>query len=113
MEFERVLNGIVKYIDREIYPGMNEWQEMIARIAVSRIIGNEEKLKTSLSSNPYLRTFAIIDKRGNVDIEPLLADIKEQISRKEKLEVSLGMLGRMRFTPEDIDKLRSYIIGGY
>lgn len=113
MEFERVLNGIVKYIDHEIYSGMNEWQEMFARIAVSRIIGNEERLKASLSGNTYLRTFAIMDEHGDVDIEPLLSDIKDQISRKGKLEVSLGMLGRMRFTPEDVDKLRSYIIGGY
>lgn len=113
MEFEKVLNGITKYIEREIYAGMNEWQEIFARIAVSRIIGNEENLKASLSGNTYLRTFAIIDEHGNVDIESLLDDLKEQISRKGKLEVNLAMFGRMRFTPEDVDKLRSYIIGGY
>ena len=47
MEFEKVIRGILKYLDRELYPNMVYWQEMLTRIAISRIIGDERKLKTS------------------------------------------------------------------
>jgi hypothetical protein len=110
MKFEQVLNGVVKYIDKEIYPGMNDWQEMLARIAVSRIIGNTENLKTTLSSNPFLRTFAIIDNDGNVDLESLIKDLKSQMEKKEKLKVSLSIFGDLTFTPQDVDKLYATII---
>ena len=36
-EFEKVINGIAKYINNEIYPGMNQLQEFAARVAVSLI----------------------------------------------------------------------------
>ena len=83
MEFEKVLNGIIKYLNNEIYSGMNDWQEVLARIAVSRVLGNKEKLKTTLLNNAYVKTFAIMDENGIVDVEGLMNDIKTQISQKE------------------------------
>lgn len=68
MKFDRVLYGINKYLDKEIYAGMNDWQEVVARIAVSRIIGNNN-LEQTLLGNPYIKTFAIADTEGNIDVE--------------------------------------------
>jgi hypothetical protein len=70
MKFDRVINGITKYLDREIYAGMNDWQEVVARLAVARIIGNEN-LEESLLNNPYVKTFAIADVDGNIDVDGL------------------------------------------
>ena len=111
MNFDRVLNGIMKYMDREIFSSMNDLQEVVARITVSRIIGNSEQLKNTIMSNPYLRTFAIIDENGNVDVDGLYRDIKEQIRAKGKLELSLPMFGTYRFTESDVDRLYSCIRG--
>lgn len=110
MEYERFVNGIVKYINAEIYTTMTDWQEMIARLAVSRILGNGESFKKSLVNNAFLRTFAIIDESGNIDAEGLMRDLKEQIAAKGQIKISLPLMPTLTFTPEDVDKLTQYIL---
>lgn len=110
MEFEKVLKGIIKYLDNEIYSGMNDWQEILARIAVSRIVGNGEKLKDTLSNNAYIKTFAIMDENNMVDVEGLMNDLKTQINQKEKLTISLPLFGKFTFTASDVEKLHRTIM---
>lgn len=112
MYFDRVITGVVKYLDREVYVGMNEWQEMLARIAVSRIIGNRDKLRDAIVSNPYARTFGIVDENGDVDVDGLMRDIREHIERKGKMEINIPMLGKFTFTSADVDKLHRTITEG-
>lgn len=112
MTFDKVLNGIYKYLNNEIYSGMNDWQEMLARIAVSRLVGNGEKIKSALTNNPFLKTFAIIDDDGNIDVEGLAKDLKEQIAQKGKLTITIPMFGAFNFSPEDVDKLHRTIMEG-
>lgn len=112
MEFEKVLNGIMKYLNNEIYSGMNDWQEMLARIAVSRMVGNGNNLKHILMNNAFIKTFAIMDENGMVDVDGLLNDIKNQINQKEKLTISLPMFGKFTFTAADVDKLHRSIMEG-
>ena len=109
MEFEKVVRGILKYLDREIYTGMNDWQEMIARIAIGRIFGDEKALKNTLMNNGFVRTFSIIDNNGKVDVDGLIRDIKKQIETKGKLEINIPMLGKFSFVAEDADCLHKYI----
>lgn len=112
MTFERVINGINKYINAEIYATMNDWQEILARIVVGRMIGNTEQLKQSLAANGFLRTFALMDENGNVDIDSLARDLKAQIAAKGKMTISLPLMPVLTFKPEDVDVLYQYIIGG-
>ena len=109
MEFEKVIRGILKYLDRELYPNMVDWQEMLTRIAISRIIGDEGKLKTSLMNNSFVKTFSIIDADGRVDVDGLMRDIKRQIEAKGKLEFSVPMLGKFSFVADDVDTLHRYL----
>ena len=111
MNFDRVLNGIMKYMDREIFSSMNDWQEMLGRIALSRLIGNSEQLKNTVMNNAYLRTFAIVDENGNVDVDGLYHDLKEQMKTKGKIELTLPMFGTFRFTESDVDRLYATIRG--
>ena len=112
MEFEKVINGIIRYLNAEIYAGMNDWQEMIARIAVARFLKNTPALKESLMHNPFIKTFAIMDDDGMVDVSGLLNDIKSQIEEKEKLTLSIPLLGKFTFTTSDVEKLKNCIYGG-
>lgn len=112
MDFDRVINGIIKYLDREIYIGMNDWQEVLARMAVSRVIGNKDHLRESLVSNSFVRTFGIMDESGDVDVEGLMRDLKQQIEEKGKLEIAIPMFGKFRFVSADVDKLYRTIMEG-
>jgi hypothetical protein len=110
MEFNRVINGILKFLNAEIYSKMNDWQEMIVRLAVSRMIQNTESLKQTLKDNSFVKTFSIMDEQGNVEIESLLRDIKTQISEKGKMTFSIPLFGTISFLPEDVDTLHRYIM---
>jgi hypothetical protein len=111
-KFEKVIDGLSRYIDREIYSGMNDFQEMVARIAVGRIVGNTESLKKLLTDNGFIRTFGIIDAEGMVDVDELAKDIKREMERKGKISISIPMFGTMTFVPNDIDTIVNYIRGG-
>lgn len=111
--FEKVVDGLVKWIDAELYPHMNDAQELVARLMVSRIAGNTEALKVSFINNGIVRTFGIIDSDGMIDIDALAADIKKEIERKGKIVLSVPMFGKMTFVPGDVDTLKAYITEGY
>lgn len=109
--FEKVIEGISKYIDKEIYAGMNDVQELVARIFVGRIIDNMEGVKKTLIDNGFIRTFGIIDGEGMVDVDALAKDIRREIERKGKLVVSIPMFGKLTFVPTDIDAILNTIKG--
>ena len=112
VEFNRVIDGLIRYLNNNLFAKMNDWQEVFARIAVGRIIGDPESLKQSLQANPFVRTFAIMDSEGNVDIENIARDLKREIERKGKISVEVPVFGRMSFVASDIDEIYREITGG-
>lgn len=110
--FERVMDGVIKYIDAEIIGGMNEWQELVARMAIGRIVENSEAVKSAVLSNGVVRTFGIVDSNGMIDIDGLARDLKREIARKGKLTVRIPMFGAMTFKSDDVDKIHYMITGG-
>jgi hypothetical protein len=114
-KFEKVVDGIAKYIDFEIYSGMNDLQEVMARIVIGRLIENEDAIKKSIVNNGVIRTFGFVDSEGMVDVDSLRADVKKEIERKGKLTISIPMFGKLTFVPEDVDVIYRYITegGGY
>jgi hypothetical protein len=112
VNFNQVLDGLAKYLNKNFYSNLNDWQEIVARLAIGRITENAETLKQSLSANPFVRTFAIFDSDGNIDLEPIMRDLKREIERKGKLTVEIPMFGKISFLPQDIDELYQEITGG-
>lgn len=110
-EFEKVIDGLSKYIDSVIYPGMADWQEFTARVLVGRFLNNENGIKESLMNNGFIRTFAIIDSDGKVDVGSLCKDIKRELSKKEKITFNLPMFGKLTFKPDDVDVIYKTITG--
>ena len=90
---------------------MNSLQEIGARLIVGRIIGNPEVLKQNLANNGFVKTLAIMDSEGNVDLEPIMKDLKREIEKKGKLVIEIPMFGKMTFVPADIDDIYKEITG--
>ncbi|MDE6132837.1 MAG: hypothetical protein K2G04_05630 [Oscillospiraceae bacterium] len=111
VKFEAVIDGAAKFMDKEIYSGMNDWQEVLARVTVGQIFENRAALKESFINNGLIRTFGIIDENGDVEIDRLASSLKTEIQRKEKLTVSIPMFGKMTFHPSDVDSLYEMITG--
>ena len=96
---------------QSIYAGMNDVQELVARIFVGRIIDNMEGVKKTLIDNGFIRTFGIIDGEGMVDVDALAKDIRREVERKGTLVVSIPMFGKLTFVPTDIDAILNTIKG--
>ena len=111
VSFNQVIDGLSRYLNNNFYTKLNDWQEIVARLAVSRIIGNEN-LKQDLQANPFIRTFAVMDSEGNVDLEPIMRDLKREIERKGKITFELPMFGKISFVASDIDEIYREITGG-
>lgn len=110
VSFENVLAGIVKYLDQNIYAGMNDWQEVLARIAVSRVIESAENVKASLVKNNILKTFCVVDSEGNIDVERIAADLKREIDQKNSICVTIPVFGKYKFSSSDVNELTGYIM---
>jgi hypothetical protein len=110
-QFSTVIDGISKYINNEIISGMNDLQEIMARIAIERVLENHDKIKETLSSNGIIRSIGIIDSDGYVDVDVFFDEIKREIDRKGKLTISIPMFGKITFNPSDIDELKHYAKG--
>lgn len=109
--FEKVVDGITQYINKEICPGMNDVQDFAARVLMGRIIKNQENIKIMLIDNGIIRTFGIIDGEGLVDITELAEDIKKELEKKEKITLTVPWFGKMTFTMSDVDVLYKLITG--
>lgn len=112
VEFNRVIDGLSRYINNNFYSKLNDWQEILARLAVARVVNNPEALKQSLMANGIVRTFAVMDSEGNVDLENLARDLKREIERKGKISVEVPMFGKISFVASDIDEIYREITGG-
>lgn len=113
MKLERVIDGVVKYVDGEIYGSMNDWQEIMARMAVGRILGNKELLKQKIMENPLLMSFVMLDSDGEMDVDKFLADLKGVIAQKGGLRISIPLFGNLKFVETDVDRLKKYIMNDW
>jgi hypothetical protein len=110
VKFERVLDGLNRYIDSEIYCNLNDFQEFMARIVVGRVNSSADNIKNILMSNGFAKTLCIIDSDGMVDIDKLMQEIRHEIERKGSVEFTVPMFGKMKFTAADVDLLHNMIV---
>lgn len=110
MNFEKVIHGIVKYMNAELFKNMSGVQEFLARLAVARMVSNPQGLKESLYNNAFVKTFAIFDEKGDVDIEGIMRDLKHVMDSKGTVTFTLPMFGTFTFDSVDVDKLHHHIM---
>lgn len=110
-EFEKVMDGLLKYIDDYIYSSLNELQEFAARVMIGRLVNNKADLKEMLMNNGFIKTFGVIDEDGMIDVESIAEDIKREIERSEKITFTIPMFGKYTFMPCDIDVMYKTITG--
>jgi hypothetical protein len=110
MKLEKVLHGVARYIDSEVYAGMNDIQELVARLFVGRVVEKADDIKWALVENSIVRAFGIVDAEGDVDIDLLMHDIKREVEKKGKVSISIPMFGKLTFSPSDIDVIHRFVM---
>ena len=109
MTYEAVLQGIINYINKEILSTMADWQAMLARIALSRILSSKDGLRATITGNSFLQSMGVVSVDGLIDVDGLARDLKEQITGAGRLEIELPVFGKYSFSPDDVDTLYKYI----
>lgn len=109
MEFERVIRGIVRYIESRIYPGMTDWQEVLVGTVVDQLYDSREELRDTIRKNHAYRMVASMDQNGNIDIDALASKLKRRIDKKGKIEVTIPLMPKLSFSSSDVDEILSVI----
>ena len=113
MKLEHVVEGINRYLNAELLNKLNDWQEIFARVIIGRFLENTDAIKEMLVSNGIFRSLGFIDAEGNIDIDAVLSSLKKEIERKERLTISLPLIGDLTFTSGDVDLLHRHIEEGH
>ena len=109
MNFEKVLSGIIRYIERYIYPNLTDWQEVVAGTAIDKLYESRADLFNLIKGNHIYKMMLGMNSDGNIDVDSLAKKIKSKIEKKGKVEVSLPMKIKLTFTPDDVDSILAVI----
>ena len=60
MTYEAVLQGIINYLNKEILSTMADWQAMLARIAISRVLTVKDGFKAAVTQNTFMQSMGIV-----------------------------------------------------
>lgn len=124
VEFNRVVDGLLKYANKNIFPNMIPEQRMAVRMLLGMSLDKIDKIMPALINNGFIKTFEIINSEGKVDVDFVCKHLKNEIEKEGKLTVKMpiieipllgeiNLLGNsMTFTGADIDELYNDITGG-
>lgn len=111
MEAKLVLDHVLKYLEKNMVPTMNDGQEFLFYTALEGVEEESDFLISRLTANPVTRALAAIDKDGNVDIDKLVGRLNKAFERKGKLQINIPLFGPVKFLPEDLNAIADSIRG--
>ncbi|MBQ0141857.1 MAG: hypothetical protein KBT06_03490 [Prevotellaceae bacterium] len=109
---EQFMNGILSYIDAEIMPSLptaGKW-ELGTLILLGSTKYNE--IFKQVASNSLLQSLEVVSPDGKIDVETLAYALKKSAEKYGGLEVSMPFVGVMKFSADDVEKVKRHILGG-
>ena len=105
MKVEKAIDGLIKYIDKNILPGMNDLQE-VGYLTFAEVVRSDTKaIEQLLSNNIFARMLFSTDSNGDVNLERLVSGLKKVISKKGSLTFTIPMYGNFKITNDDISEI--------
>ena len=104
-DFDTVINGIIRYIEKFIFPTLNKTQLFVGYTLLTRYRRNLSALRPMLEDNALLKPLRVFDDDGRVDIDSWMEDIKSTMEHYGKFELEIPFVGPYSFTKDDVDKL--------
>lgn len=107
-EYNRVINGIAKYIDIEIVDKIGGWKKWVIGSAVGVTLSNGTEVFNQLKNNDFIKMLGIIDKNDKIDIDKIYKEMKKQ-AKKSSITFNVPMIGAMTLNEQDLDKMYEFI----
>ena len=109
VNMDKVKRGVARYLDEEFTNKLDGWGKWVFGAGAAMYLENLDSATHNLRQNEIVKTMALIDEAGNVDVEKIYRYLKPQ-AQKGPVTFSLPMLGSVTLNAGDVDKLYNCIM---
>lgn len=103
---ERFVNGVLRYIEREVLPHLPEMKAMAVAGVVALYAKRTPQLFEKMEAMPIIKLSGVFDD-GKIDEDALYNAFAPQV--RKPLEFDIPFVGKLSFDRTEIDKLLNYI----
>lgn len=108
---EQIVNGLMRYTDREIIPKMGTAGKWIIGTAAGMIGQRAGSIANGLQSNSIAKMMGAVNEDGLFDIDLIAEHLRNSADRYGNMQLDVPLLGTMTFTADDVEKAKRYIKG--
>lgn len=107
-DYNKVINGIAKYIDTEIVDKILGWKKWVVGSGLGLALSNSTNVFNQLKNNEFVKMLNIIDKDNKIDVDKIYKELKKQ-AKKSSITFEVPMVGSITLNDQDIEKLYELI----
>ena len=107
--FNKVLNGLSKYVDSEIVSKLNGWQKWVVGGGLGIYLSNANNIYHDLKEKEFVKMMGIIGENDEIDIDKIYHEMKKQ-AEKTSITFDLPFIGTITLNEQDIDKMYEHIM---
>lgn len=111
MNKEQILNGVIRYFDCEVAPKVPAFIQWAGGAVLYVAMKKVDVVFEKISANEMARTFEIVDKDGNINIDFVAEAFTESARKYGKLLFNKIPGGPVAFSDQDVILLKQYIKG--
>lgn len=107
-EYNKVINGIAKYIDVEIVEKIPGWKKWVIGSGIGLILSNTTDVFNQLKDNEFIKILNIIDKDDKINVDKIYKEMKKQ-AKKGAVTFDVPMVGPLTLNEQDVEKIYEFI----
>jgi alpha-L-fucosidase len=105
MKTVKVIDGLIKYIDKHVLPQMTPLQE-VGYLTISEAIRNDVgAIEQLILNNVFTKMLFSADRNGEVSLERLVSGLRKVIAKKGSLTFNIPMYGNFTLNDSDITEI--------
>jgi alpha-L-fucosidase len=105
MKIDKVIDGLIKYIDKHVLPQMTPLQEL-GYLTISEAIRNDVgAIEQLILNNVFTKMLFSADRNGEVSLERLVSGLRKVIAKKGSLTFNIPMYGNFTLNDSDITEI--------
>jgi alpha-L-fucosidase len=105
MKTVKVIEGLIKYIDKHVLPQMTPLQEL-GYLTISEAIRNDVgAIEQLILNNVFTKMLFSADRNGEVSLERLVSGLRKVIAKKGSLTFNIPMYGNFTLNDSDITEI--------
>jgi alpha-L-fucosidase len=105
MKTVKVIEGLIKYIDKHVLPQMTPLQE-VGYLTISEAIRNDVgAIEQLILNNVFTKMLFSADRYGEVSLERLVSGLRKVIAKKGSLTFNIPMYENFTLNDSDITEI--------